>query len=86
MIAVLQRAASASVRVDDKTVGEIGKGLLILLGVATTDSEKDAEALVRKIVRCRIFEDEAAEVAEVTEVAAEATEAAEEVAEATETV
>ena len=59
MIAVLQRAASASVRVENRTVGEIGGGLLILLGVATTDSERDAEALVRKIVRCRIFADEA---------------------------
>lgn len=59
MIAVLQRAASASVRVENRTVGEIGGGLLILLGVATTDSERDAEALVRKIVRCRIFGDEA---------------------------
>jgi D-tyrosyl-tRNA(Tyr) deacylase len=59
VIAVLQRAASASVRVENRTVGEIGGGLLILLGVATTDSERDAEALVRKIVRCRIFGDEA---------------------------
>lgn len=59
MIAVLQRAAHAAVRVENRTVGEIGGGLLILLGVAATDTERDAEALVRKIVRCRIFEDEA---------------------------
>ena len=57
MIAVLQRAARAAVRVDDRTTGEIGKGLLILLGVAANDTERDAEALARKIVRCRIFED-----------------------------
>ena len=58
MIAVLQRAASAAVRVDKKTVGEIGKGLLILLGVAANDTKEDAELLVKKILACRIFCDE----------------------------
>ena len=58
MIAVLQRAASAAVRVDEKTVGEIGKGLLILLGVAEGDTKEDAELLARKILACRIFSDE----------------------------
>lgn len=58
MIAVLQRAARAAVRVDEQTVGEIGAGLLILLGVATTDTERDAEVLVRKIAHCRIFGDD----------------------------
>ena len=58
MIAVLQRAASAAVRVDGETVGEIGQGLLILLGVSVEDSRSDAEALARKIARCRIFCDE----------------------------
>lgn len=59
MIAVLQRVAHAAVRVDGSVVGEIGHGLLLLLGVAAEDTEADAAALARKIARCRIFEDEA---------------------------
>ncbi len=58
MIAVLQRAASAAVRVEGSVVGEIGKGLLILVGVGQEDSEKEAEMLAAKILRCRIFCDE----------------------------
>ena len=58
MIAVLQRAASAAVQVEEKTVGEIGQGLLILLGVAQEDSKEDAELLAKKILACRIFSDE----------------------------
>ena len=58
MIAVLQRAARAAVRVDDRTTGEIGKGLLILLGVAANDTERDAEALAEKTAGLRIFCDE----------------------------
>ena len=58
MIAVLQRVSRASVTVDGKTVGSCGKGLCILLGVAQDDSERDAEALVEKIVNLRIFTDD----------------------------
>ena len=58
MIAVLQRADAAAVRVDNAIVGEIGEGLLILLGVADGDTERDAEVLARKILACRIFCDE----------------------------
>lgn len=58
MIAVLQRAAKASVRVEGSTVGEIGQGLLILLGVGREDGEREAEMLAAKILRCRIFTDE----------------------------
>ena len=58
MIAVLQRAAAASVTVDKRTVGKIGRGLLILLGVANEDEREDAELLCRKILACRIFTDE----------------------------
>ncbi len=58
MIAVLQRVDRAAVRVDGKTVGEIGKGLLVLLGVAEQDSLHDGELLAKKIASCRIFEDE----------------------------
>ena len=59
MIAVLQRVSSAFVRVQGSTVGEIGKGLVILLGVGREDTEREAEMLASKILRCRIFTDEA---------------------------
>jgi D-tyrosyl-tRNA(Tyr) deacylase len=59
MIAVLQRAAEASVRVEGHVVGEIGHGLLVLLGVGQEDTERDAELLAAKILRLRIFCDEA---------------------------
>lgn len=58
MIAVLQRAASAAVRVDGLVVGQIGAGLVILLGVSREDTEREAELLAAKILRCRIFCDE----------------------------
>lgn len=57
MRAVIQRVKSASVRVEDEIVGEIGKGLLVLLGVSNDDSEKDASYLVEKTLNLRIFED-----------------------------
>lgn len=58
MKAVIQRVSSASVSVDNKTVGEIKKGYLILLGVGQNDTKSDAEFLAKKIVGLRIFEDE----------------------------
>lgn len=58
MIAVIQRVSAASVEVDGKTVGECGMGLYVLLGVAREDTEADADALVKKIINLRIFEDE----------------------------
>lgn len=58
MIAIIQRVKKAFVTVDEATVGECGQGLLILLGVATDDTEEDARALARKIVNLRIFTDE----------------------------
>lgn len=57
MIAVVQRVASAGVSVDDHTVGDIEKGLVVFLGVAEGDGEKDADYLSAKIVNLRIFED-----------------------------
>ncbi|MBE0598177.1 MAG: D-tyrosyl-tRNA(Tyr) deacylase [Desulfuromonadales bacterium] len=57
MRAVLQRVASAAVTVDEQTVGEIGPGLLVLLGVAAGDTVADAEYLVEKTAGLRIFED-----------------------------
>lgn len=57
MKAVLQRAARAAVTVDNAVVGEIGQGLLILLGVAQGDTERDADVLAAKIANLRIFSD-----------------------------
>ncbi|MCD7723179.1 MAG: D-tyrosyl-tRNA(Tyr) deacylase [Clostridiales bacterium] len=59
MRAVIQRVAQAKVDIDGKTVGEIDRGLLILLGVMENDTEKDAQFLADKIVNLRIFSDSA---------------------------
>jgi D-tyrosyl-tRNA(Tyr) deacylase len=56
--AVVQRVARASVVVERRTVGEIGPGLLVLLGVADGDQDRDAETLADKIVGLRIFRDD----------------------------
>jgi D-tyrosyl-tRNA(Tyr) deacylase len=58
MRAVLQRVMSARVRVEEEVVGEIGRGLLILLGVCRTDTPEQARWLADKIVGLRIFNDE----------------------------
>ena len=58
MKAILQRVTEASVTVDDKIVGHIDKGFLILLGVENGDDTKDAEVLANKISGLRIFTDE----------------------------
>ena len=57
MRSVVQRVSRAKVTVRDQTTGEIDRGLLVLLGVTHRDDNKDAEYLVDKIVRLRIFED-----------------------------
>ena len=57
MIAVLQRVKTASVSVNNEVVGACNNGLLILLGVASDDTEEDAIVLARKIVNLRIFTD-----------------------------
>lgn len=57
MRAVIQRVSRASVTVDGETTGEIGDGLLVLLGVAAGDDEQDARYVLDKIVHLRIFPD-----------------------------
>jgi D-tyrosyl-tRNA(Tyr) deacylase len=59
MIALVQRVSYARVEVDGKTVGEIGGGLLILLGVHRNDSEREVDWVARKCANLRVFRDEA---------------------------
>ena len=58
MKAILQRVTFAEVKVDGNTVGKIGNGFLILLGVAEGDTEKEADALSAKVATLRGFTDE----------------------------
>ena len=58
MVAVLQRASEGKVTVDGRITGEIGTGLVILLGVTQEDEEKDADFLADRIAGFRIFNDE----------------------------
>lgn len=58
MRAVVQRVTHAQVQIAGETVGSIGQGLLVLLGVKTGDTEKDGEYIAGKLVKLRIFEDE----------------------------
>ena len=57
MRALVQRVASASVRVGGRTTGAIGPGMLVLLGVAPDDTEDGARRLARKLAALRIFDD-----------------------------
>jgi D-tyrosyl-tRNA(Tyr) deacylase len=58
MRAVIQRVKQSSVTVGNQTVGKIGNGILVFLGVAKQDGERDADYLADKIANLRIFEDE----------------------------
>ncbi|MFT3829321.1 MAG: D-aminoacyl-tRNA deacylase [Opitutaceae bacterium] len=62
MRAVIQRVSSASATVAGQTTGAIGRGLLVLLGVHPTDTAADGQWLAEKLVRLRIFEDEAGQM------------------------
>ncbi len=57
MIAVIQRVKKASVRIENEVISEIGKGILVLVGIEYDDSEKDREFIVSKILNLRIFPD-----------------------------
>lgn len=58
MRAVVTRVKEASVEIEGKVNGAIGKGYLILLGISPSDTEREAEWLADRIVGCRVFEDE----------------------------
>lgn len=58
MKVVIQRVSEAHVKVDGKIVGEIGKGLMLLVGIDENDEKQDADWLVQKILNLRIFGDE----------------------------
>ena len=58
MRVVLQRVSHASVTVEEKVIGKIERGFLLLVGVTHDDAMEDMEYLIRKIVQMRIFEDE----------------------------
>lgn len=55
---IVQRVANANVKVEDKIVGEIKKGFLVLCGITHTDTEKEADYLAKKLCKLRVFEDE----------------------------
>ncbi|CAL1530493.1 unnamed protein product [Lymnaea stagnalis] len=58
MKAIIQRVIKASVTVDNETVGSIGRGLCVLVGISHHDTEKEMEYIVRKILNIRLFSDE----------------------------
>jgi len=58
MRAVVQRVKEARVQVEGKTIGEIEKGYMVLLGVEDIDNEKDADYICEKLLNLRVFEDE----------------------------
>ena len=59
MKAVIQRVTRAAVRVDGQTVGEIGRGLLVLLGIGKSDTAATADWMINKLLSLRIFADDA---------------------------
>ena len=54
---VIQRVVSASVKVDNEVVGAIGKGFMVLIGVADDDTKEIADRMIDKMIKLRIFED-----------------------------
>jgi D-tyrosyl-tRNA(Tyr) deacylase len=60
--AVVQRVSEAAVRIDGSVVGQIGPGLVVLLGVGKGDAESDADYLAEKVAHLRILDDEAGQM------------------------
>ncbi|MEL7536903.1 MAG: D-aminoacyl-tRNA deacylase [Pseudomonadota bacterium] len=58
MIGLLQRVSDASVSVDGEIIGEIGRGLMVLVGVEAGDTEKNADRLAERLCAYRVFEDD----------------------------
>jgi D-tyrosyl-tRNA(Tyr) deacylase len=58
MIGLLQRVTTAAVRVDDQVIGQIGAGLLVLVGIQPTDTPESGRQLLTRILKYRIFDDE----------------------------
>ncbi len=54
---ILQRTSRASVSVDGKIVGQINQGLLVLIGITHTDTKENADALIKKLINLRVFND-----------------------------
>lgn len=57
MRVVVQRCSRAEVRIDGRTVGQIGQGFMLLVGITETDTTAEAELLAKKIAQLRVFED-----------------------------
>ena len=55
---VIQRVTKSSVKVDDEVIGQIGKGFMVLIGVADSDTKEIADKMIKKMLGLRIFEDE----------------------------
>ena len=55
---VIQRVKHADVKVEDRTIGEIGQGLLVFVGISASDREETADKMLKKLLGLRIFEDE----------------------------
>jgi D-tyrosyl-tRNA(Tyr) deacylase len=55
---ILQRTSRASVSVDGKIVGQINQGLMVLIGITHSDTKENADALIKKLVNLRVFNDE----------------------------
>jgi D-tyrosyl-tRNA(Tyr) deacylase len=62
MLGLIQRASSASVSIDNSVVGQINRGIVLLLGIEKNDSEEKADQLIQKILNYRIFNDENAKM------------------------
>ncbi len=59
MRVIVQRTLRATVRIDGESVGQIGQGYMLLVGITHTDTESDADYVAKKVAQLRVFEDEA---------------------------